>query len=159
MIKKLFLKYKSKSANRFTEHCTYQEASRIGVLYNSGEFTKEIIDELVANLKADEKEVMILGYELDPVEGSAFFSKKDISNTGEFKDEKVLSFVAKPFDFLISLDSSENMNYRFVLALCKASCKIGIESQEYYELLHMALKKSNTPIESIRSVVKYLKMI
>ncbi|MFK7952483.1 MAG: hypothetical protein AB8B73_06525 [Ekhidna sp.] len=159
MIKKLFLRYKSKSAHRSSEHLSYSEATQIGILYNADEFAKEIIDEMIDSLKTDEKNVEILGFELEPKENSFLFSKKDISNTGEFKNEKVSSFVNKPFDFLVSLDSSENMNYRFVLALCKSSCKIGIESNEYYELLHMALKKNGSPVESMRSVMKYLKMI
>lgn len=160
MFKKLFLKYKSQpKINPSTEHCTYQDAGNIGILYNSDEYQSEIIEELTSNLQSDGKEVSILGFELKTDENSHCFSKKDISNTGIFKSERLQSFTNKSFDFLISLDSSENMNYRFVLALCKSSCKIGIESQEYYELLHMALKRSSNPRDSVMSVVKYLKMI
>lgn len=159
MLKKLFLRYKSKTQNTPVEHCTYQEASSVGILFNSDEYPKGVIDELTELLHGDGKQVGALGFEQKPDENSSFFSRKDISIIGEFKNETVKLFVNNPFDFLVSLDSAENMNYRFVLALCKSKCKVGIESQAYYELLHMALKQSATPEESMRSVVKYLKMI
>jgi hypothetical protein len=160
MLKKLFLRHKSRPKNEAqVAHCTYVDSKSIGILYNRDEYSKEIIEDLSDNLKGDDKEVSLLGFESKPQENSPYFSKKDISNTGVFKKESVQFFVNQSFDFLISLDSSENMNYRFVLALCKSRCKVGIESEEYYELLDMALKKSNTPLESMKSVVKYLKMI
>lgn len=160
MFKKLFLRHKSKSkSNSTSEHCTYSDAKTIGILYNSDVYSQEIVNNLIDNLQGDGKEVTALGFELKPDETSSYFSKKDISNTGAFKKDSVQFFVNQSFDFLISLDSSENMNFRFVLALCKSKCKMGIESQEYYELLHMALKRSNTPYESVKSVIKYLKMI
>lgn len=160
MFKNLFLRRKSKrNEGSSLEHCTYSNALHIGVLYNSDEYSKDIVADLIDNLQGDDKEVDSMGFEAKPVENSPFFSKNDISNTGVFKKESLQYFINKPFDFLISLDSSENMNYRFVLALSKARCKMGIESKEYYELLHMALKKCDNPVDSAKSVIKYLKMI
>ncbi|GAB4239332.1 MAG: hypothetical protein Tsb0034_15330 [Ekhidna sp.] len=159
MIKSIFLNHKSKSLTEIREHCTYLEAQNIGVLFNADDFSDELVDELIDSLTGDGKIVSKLGFVDRPAELNLHFSKKDISGTGSIKKESVEAFVRQPFDFLISLDTSEDINFRYVLALSKARCKVGFEAETYTDLLQLSIRPEEEKSVSIRNVMKYLKMI
>ena len=159
MIKKLFLKYKSKSSSGEKEHTTYSNGKNFGILYNQQEFDQGSISILEEILKNDDKIVSMMGFCQEITEDSSLYSKKDISPTGSIKKELLTFFVDQPFDFLISLDTAENENYKYILAKSKAICKVGFEAAEYEELLQLALKKDLDDHTAIRNLAKYLKMI
>ncbi len=159
MIKNLFLKHKGKPTIADKEHCTYAEASNIGILYNSNEFNSDTIGKLEELLKNDGKDVAKIGFADKPSENVLIFNKKDISGTGSIKKDNLNFFINQSFDFLISLDTSENLNYKYVLALSKAICKIGIETKQYNDLLQLSLKMDESKSKSVANIVRYLKMI
>lgn len=159
MIKTIFLNHKGKPTSVGKEHCTYKEASNIGILYNSEEFGNEAITKLEELLKGDGKNVARIGFAEKPSENQLIFNKKDISNTGTIKKDNLSFFINQSFDFLISLDISGNINYKYVLALSKALCKIGFETEQYYDLLQLSLKMDESKPKAIANIVRYLKMI
>ena len=159
MIKNIFLNHKGKPTIADKEHCTYAEARNIGILYNADEFNAEVINKLEELLKGDGKEVARIGYADKPADDQLIFHKKDISGTGTIKKDNLEFFINQTFDFLISLDTSENINYKYVLALSKATCKIGFETEQYYDLLQLSLKMDDTTAKAVTNMVRYLKMI
>ncbi|SNS69612.1 hypothetical protein SAMN05421640_0890 [Ekhidna lutea] len=159
MIKTLFLKYKGKPTIAEKEHCTYAEASNIGILYNSNEFGSETINKLEELLKNDGKNVAKIGFAEKPSENALIFNRKDISGTGNIKKDNLNFFINQSFDFLISLDTSENLNYKYVLAISKAICKVGFETEQYYDLLQLSLRMDDSKPKAVTNMVRYLKMI
>ncbi|WP_436516262.1 DUF6913 domain-containing protein [Ekhidna sp. To15] len=159
MIKNIFLNHKGKPTIATKEHCTYAEANNVGILYNTDEFSAEVIEKLEELLKGDNKDVAKIGYADKPSEDKLIFSKKDISGTGNIKNDNLSFFINQTFDFLVSLDTSENINYKYVLAISKATCKVGFETEQYYDLLQLSLKKDESTPTAVTNMVRYLKMI
>ncbi|MEQ9467874.1 MAG: hypothetical protein RLN88_10720 [Ekhidna sp.] len=159
MIKNIFLNHKGKPTLAGKEHCSYAESSSIGILYNSNEFSSETINKLEELIKNDGKSVAKIGYADKPSEDVLIFHKKDISGTGTIRKDNLSFFINQTFDFLISLDTSENINYKYVLALSKATCKVGFETEQYYDLLQLALKMDESKPKAVANMVRYLKMI
>lgn len=159
MIKNIFLNHKGKPTIAAKEQCSYLEAANIGVLYNADEFGSEVVDKLMELLKNDGKAVAKIGYSDKPSDDSLLFYKKDITGTGNIKNGNLSFFIDQTFDFLISLDTSENINYKYVLALSKATCKVGFETEQYYDLLQLSLKMDESQAKAVTNMVRYLKMI
>ncbi|MEP1032579.1 hypothetical protein [Ekhidna sp.] len=159
MIKNIFLNHKGKPTIATKEHCTYSEATNIGILYHADEFNNETIKKLEELLKGDGKTVAKIGYADKPSEDPLIFYKKDISGTGNIKKDNLSFFINQTFDFLISLDTSENINYKYVLAISKATCKVGFETEQYYDLLQLSLKMDESKPKAVANMVRYLKMI
>lgn len=164
MIKNIFLNYKSKPTENKELHGTYESAKNIGILYNSEQFGKSIIHDLQKEIEQDEKVVSTLGFlanaQKDFIEqGKYEFTDKDISTTGVIKNEVISQFTAIPFDFLIALDTSMNLNYKYVLASSKAICKIGFQTDGYELLLMMSLKMTENKSRSVKDLISYLKKI
>lgn len=163
MIKSIFLNQRTNKAPQQKEHLTYDQSRHIGILYNLDEFDAKIISGLMDEIKNDSKKVSILGFVNSPNEKSnsdeSLFSKKDISTTGGIKKDSVGHFTHEEFDFLISLDTSENINYKFVLASCSASCKVGFETESYRDLLLMTMNLSEDKTTSVKQLITYLKKI
>ena len=159
MIKNIFLKHRGKPTNADKKHSTYAESKNIGILYNSIEFDVSIVEDLETQLKNDGKDVAKVGFTDKPTEDQLLFDKKDISGTGTIKKDHLTFFVNQSYDFLISLDTSGNINFKYILALSKAHCKIGFETEAYYDLLQMSLKIENNKRQAVENLIRYLKMI
>ena len=142
-----------------SENQSYRSASTIGILYNSEEFEKGLIDELTDSLTGDGKETASMAFTLKESDDRFSFCKKDVSISGELKKEPVGFFTNRAFDFLISLDTSGDINFKYVLALSKATCKIGINSDPLKDLLVLSIKKSEDKSQNVQDIIKYLKMI
>ena len=160
MIKSILLNQRSKLFGHRQSHGTYKEAASIGILYNADEFGKDIISDLMTIFKGDQKTTSQLGYSDKAQEEDRFiFTKKDISSTGMIKKDSISFFIKQKFDFLLSLDHSENINFKYILATCKANCKVGLETDSYKDLLLMSIKPEAEETKSAQNLVKYLKMI
>jgi hypothetical protein len=161
MIKKALLSRKCRKLSMVqqADHPTYLNATSIGILYNSDEFEKELIEELSDSFSGDGKETASLAYASKESEDKFSFCKKDISISGELKKESVGFFTNRVFDFLVSLNTSEDINFKYVLALSKASCKIGISSDPLDELLVLSIKQTEDKAQNISDIIKYLKKI
>ena len=138
---------------------SYRKASNIGILYNSQEFERALIDELADSIKGDGKELATLAFTEKESPEKFSFCKKDVSVSGNLMKKPMDFFTNQTFDFLISLDTSGDINYKYVLALSKATCKVGINTEAYKDFLLMSIKPSSTDQEGMRDIVKYLKMI
>lgn len=163
MIKSIFLNTKNKAKSGSKEHATYKACQSVGILYNVEEFDASVLALLTDEIKTDGKTVATLGYWDKPNDPSAVgnlvFTKKDISNTGSIKKDSIEFFVNQRFDFLISLDTWENINYKYILATSKATCKIGFETESYRDLLLMTMQPMEEKVQSVKDLLKYLKMI
>ena len=161
MIKSTLLNRKCKKLAKAQrkEHTTYRNASNFGILFNAEEFEQELIEDLADSLKGDGKELALLSFVEKESENRFSFCKKDISTTGNLGKESIGFFTNQPFDFLISLDTSGDINFKYVLALSKAACKIGINTEAYKELLVLSIKPSESREQSTKDITKYLKMI
>ena len=164
MIKSIFINSRIKKNLQPREHDTYLNAERIGILYNADEFNQTMIEEAQQALELDRKFVSKLGFtNIIPKEPNKLaeseFTRKDISVTGSIKKDDVARFIKKPFDFLLALDSSANINFKHVLASSKAICKIGFQTEEYQNLLVMSLKLSDDKPKAVKDLISYLKKI
>ncbi|MEM6641998.1 MAG: hypothetical protein AAF616_03380 [Bacteroidota bacterium] len=162
-MKSIFLHYKSKAKSKEPEHKSFEQSKKIKILFNAEEFDQELVSELTQSLVADKKEVSLMGYH--PVKDvvvkklSSYFSRRDISVFGRLKSDQLADFIQASADFLIALDTSGNINFKYVLALSEASCKIGFENQDYNHLLLMTMHLTKNKSESVRQLVTYLKKI
>lgn len=161
MIKNALLNRKCRklAKRQSSNHPTYRDASNIGVFYNSDEFKSELIEELVDSLAGDGKEVAKLAFALKENSEPQSFWKKDISVSGNLNKEAIGFFTRQAFDFLISLDTSGDINCKYVVALSKATCKVGVNSDAYGDLLLMTIKASGNQSQDVKELLKYLKMI
>ena len=163
MIKSIFINNRIRKSQRTNEHDSYEKSERIGILYNADEFEEATIDQVQEALEQDRKFVSRLGFSTtipkEHSEEEAVFTRKDISATGVVKKEIVSKFIEKPFYFLISLDTSEDINYKYVLASSKALCKVGFQTEGYHALLMMYMKLSKNKSESVKDLISYLKKI
>ncbi len=161
MIKTALLNRKCRKLSKLqkSENLPYRSAHSIGILYNSEEFEKGLIDELTDSFSGDGKETASMAYTAKETDDRFSFCKKDVSISGELKKEPVGFFANRAFDFLISLDTSGDINFKYVLALSKATCKVGINSDPLEDLLVLSFKKSEDKSQNIQDIIKYLKMI
>lgn len=161
MIKTALLNRKCRKLSRLqkSENLTYRNATSIGILYNSQEFDRTLIDELSESFSGDGKETASMAYTLKESDDRFSFCKKDVSISGELKKEPIGFFTKQTFDFLISLDTSGDINFKYVLALSKATCKVGINADPLEDLLVLSFKKSEDKTQNVKDIIKYLKMI
>ncbi len=161
MIKNTLLNQKCKrlAKRRSQEHSSYVSASAIGILYNKDEFDTDLVSGVFENLKDDGKRISMLAFQQKETDVPYSFSKNNITISGDLDKDSVNYFIKQSFDFLITLDTSGDIHFKYVLAMSKAVCKIGIYSKAYSDLLLMTLKPSKNPKESIEDLIKYLKMI
>lgn len=161
MIKNAVLNRKCRKLAKIqsSDHSTYLEASNIGIFYNSSEFKSELIDSLADSLAGDGKGVAKLSF-VEKENGAPFsFCKKDISISGSLNKESIERFTKQQFDFLISLDTSGDINCKYIVALSKATCKVGMSSDAYKHLLVMTIKRSGNQAQDVQDLLKYLRMI
>lgn len=121
----------------------YESASRIGVIYSySDEAPLDSIGDFIKRIERDGKEVSTMSFiskaPKDESHDFAFFTERDLSANGKWKNEDVLVFVKEPFDYLISLDQENNKFFKHVLAASKAKCRVGCfeeDNSKYFELM------------------------
>jgi len=161
MIKSALLNRKCKRLSKLerNENLSYRNSNSIGILYNSQEFEKELIDELSDSFTGDGKEITSMAFTANESEDRFSFCKKDVSISGELKKAPIGFFTNRIFDFLISLDTSGDINFKYVLALSKATCKIGINSDPLNDFLVFSIKRSEDKSQNIQDIIKYLKMM
>lgn len=161
MIKNALLSRKCRKLvkNQSTNHPTYRDATNIGIFYNSMEFSRELVEELEDGITGDGKEVTKLSFSEKENSDPFSFCKKDISVSGNLKKDSIGSFTRQAFDFLISLDTSGDINFKYVVALSKATCKVGVNSDAYGDVLLMTIKDSGNQSQDVKELLKYLKMI
>ena len=109
---------------------SYQNAKAIGILFTQTDRNKyEAIKNLVKRFKNDEKQVEVLCYLEKGGENYDFrydyITSKDVGMWGKMQAPSALKFAENRFDYLYYLDLKRNIYLENVLAMCKASCRIG----------------------------------
>ena len=172
-IKKFFLEWKIKQAlhaQKGTKRQTpnYDEAESIGVLLKTNQPEMlPALQKLMNQLSKDNKKVNILVYV--PAKESVLdfgfqhytFTEKEIDNWGNINLEVVETFINQPFDFLFCISKEEELVFQYVLAKCKAKCRIGKFSDNnasFYEM-RIAMKLSEDIDIFIQNALHYTQSI
>jgi len=108
----------------------YKQAQVLGLLYTYEDTQKhQAVLRFVDQIKATGKKLYTLCYVAtkDMVYDGAFpaFTQQGISLLGRFKDEQVVDFLNIPFDYLYHVDLWGNPILDYLLAKCKAKCRVG----------------------------------
>lgn len=150
--------------------CSYRSAQRFGILCDAThEEHFKIVRALMCKLKADGKEVILLGYvdksqledfHIQPQE-FRFFCKKDLNWFYKPTDTGVLDFIRVPFDVLIDLGTPECIPLRFVLRESVAGFKIGrfhTATTDDYDMM-IDIEGNNNMELLFEQCIHYLKMM
>ena len=146
------------------------EARTVGILYIVNDVPDfAIVEEYVARLQRDHKDVKALGYVRNkflisrflPRLSYDFFSRRDVTWYYKPIHEKVRDFTQKEFDILIDLNLQDFFPLKYISGLSKAKCRVGRFSDdnvEYYDLMIEA-KPGITVPEFIEQIHHYLTVI
>lgn len=140
----------------------YKEAKSIGLIYSLDDNrSKDMLSRIIAKFESDNKEVSTMTFVpvaakiTDP--GYAYFNEKDLNTRGNWTKETVTQFRNTPFDFLVSLDWSQNKYTQNILAGSKAKCRVGRYEEGKSQYFEMMINPSDDRYESyIDEVYHYL---
>lgn len=145
---------------------SYAAAQTIGVLFSQSTREKyQAIRELVIQFKNDSKQVEVLCYLEKGGENYDFrydyITSKDVGLWGKMQSPSALKFAQQTFDYLFYLDLKENMYLENVLAMSKASCRIGFYKKNKDDLLDLMLSVNGRPSmgEAIDQILFYSKKL
>lgn len=114
-----------------------KEAETVGVLFNATEEEQiKIVLAYSKELSKKGKSVDLLGFintkkEVEE-ERFSFFTKKDIDFVGKPKGEAMNQFMGQPFDLLINLSGKTNPPFDYIMALSKASFRVGPSTENTF---------------------------
>ena len=160
------LKYYSKKAFAVRKTVNYSDAKDVGILfYEDINIDIVIIKNFIDQLIADGKLVTTLIYsnEIKAVVENDFiyFSKKDISITGQIEGPILQNFINKDFDYLICFQGIDFPPFDFILRSSHAKCRVGIYNEKQinnFELMiNDDLNKSSK--ELLDDILYYLKVM
>lgn len=169
MFKKPIMRYRIPRSNRkladMRNSTSFSAASTIGILYCSGSLERHhAIKTFVAHLESVGKKVVVLTYLGKGKDNHEFlfnyFTRKDFSGWGNIDNKHISDFIEQPFDFIYCMDFNLNLYMKYILALCKAKCRIGAYSEEnnpFYELMVKPTEKSTASL--ITSMQHYTRSI
>lgn len=153
MFKQIFLKYrtnkfsKKNKAQRST--VTFEEAKTVGLLLEKVDPKDvETLNNFIYQLEEKGKKVTVFTYdnrkELPQLEVQyAVITRKDIAWNGKYKEQEVQKFIDTPFDYLISLDDTNSLPLRNIMAESKAKCRIGWYNEGKTGHLELMIKAEN----------------
>lgn len=147
-----------------------ESASTIGIVYDAtNEKIYELIKRTVKDLRAQQKDVLSIGYydrkELPPMRfsklGMDFFTSKTLNWQLKPVHAVVSNFINIPFDILIILHSEYCMPVRYIAAHSKAKFKIGKFNQWNDFICDMMIdtKEDDSTAKLLEQILKYLSMI
>lgn len=150
---------------------SFDDARTIGLLYDStNERNYDIIKKFVKELReVNKKDVLALGY-YDKKElpndrfaklGLDFFTRKSLNWHYKPIAPIVKNFMAKDFDILIDLHTSNSIIFRYIAASTKAKFKIGKYSRlaaPFYDFM-ISINEGVTLSQFIEQVNHYLNLI
>lgn len=138
---------------------SYKDASNIGILFTQTTREKyHAIRNMAKQFKNDGKRVEVLCYLEKGGENYDFLydyiTSKDIGMWGKMQSTAANKFAEIGFDYLYYLDFDQNIYLENVLAMCKASCRIGFYRKNNPGLLDLMVQVNSkssfeTAIEQI----------
>jgi hypothetical protein len=169
-LKSVLLSWKDKNLrteNIIRKHIPFAEARTIGILFHADEESHiNIVSKLVNQLEHDHKKVKVLGYATQPISVSnklimSEFTKKDITGSGQIKNEKVNEFIHAEFDYLFCLHTENFPPFNYILQRSHARCRVGRFEAEHTPLYEFMI---DTPpgtllVSLLNQILHYLKEI
>ena len=144
----------------------FQEAKKIGILFSQKDRKKyTAIKNLIKEFKIDGKEVEVLCYLEKGGENFDFLfdyiTSNDVGLWGKMQSAAALKFSNMTFDYLFYLDLKANLYLENVLAMTKASCRIGFFKKKNDGLLDLMININGKPTieEAIEQVLYYTKKL
>jgi GR25 family glycosyltransferase involved in LPS biosynthesis len=148
-LQSFFLKLKSRQANRnnkvIRQMVPYSEARNIGILFMAPEEGYQAINRLVQKLKDEGKQIKALTYvEQNQSTGYDFnfdyFSKEQLTTTGNIKSDKVARFIETRFDYLFCIHTHSFLPFDYILLQSNAKYRIGMYLEEKPECFEFMIK-------------------
>jgi hypothetical protein len=144
-----------KKLDRKREVISFDEASRIGILYDAtDERDSETIKNYVKNIRTNfKKDIFAIGY-VDrnmvtknqfPQVGIDFFTRKDLNFSLRPVSAVVNNFINEEFDILINLTTQKYYPLIYISALSKARFRVSRFSSNYSGYFDMMIKLSGDP--------------
>lgn len=157
------LALKTNDAIRISEG--YRNAESVGVIFSyEDEKNRSLVNRLLDRIESDGKEVNQIAYVPQAKKEDEFnfpnFINGDMDFLGRVKNEKLIEFEKKPFDYLLNLDLQPNLIIENVLANSKAKCRVGKYNENkhtFYELM-IDFKEGNYE-EFLVQIYHYIKSV
>jgi hypothetical protein len=139
----------------------YAGAKKIGILFTQSDRNKYMaIRNLIKQLKNDNKQVEVLCFLEKGGENFDFLydyiTSSDVGLLGRMQSPSATKFSQTTFDYLFYLDLKENVYLENVLAMTKASCRIGFYNKNKDGLLDLMINtNSDSDIEEAVQMILY----
>lgn len=165
----LFLR-EFRNQKRNFKSVTFDEAKTIGILYNAtSEKNYEIVKQFVKEIRAQQKDVMALGY-IDKREipdmryaklGLDFFTRKAVNWKMKPKHPSVNNFINSDFDILINLNTEKCIPLKYISAMTRAKFKVGRFDKKNILFCDLMIKVGETMglKDFIEQITHYLKLL
>ncbi len=142
------------------------EVQKVGILFEVEDLKKhEAIKQFAHQLEMEGKKVQVLSFLGKGKENFEFkydfFTEKEVSFWGQFKDDNIIKFQNSPFDYLFNFDVEPNLFIKKILANSQATCRVGRhlpENEMYFEWM-IAHKKGYPWHDFTNNTLKYLRLI
>ncbi len=165
-----FLRKEFTDVKRQKKSVNFEEAETIALLFDATvpeEF--EVVKKYIKSLKDNKRKVRAMGF-YDAKEQPAlmsskleydFFTRKQLKWYLKPDDPIVENFISEPFDILINLCSNHKMPLLYIMALSRATLKVGRSHPKYEAYYDIIIEvPAETGISSfIQLAEKYLNMI
>lgn len=120
----------------------FENAKTIGILFEAGKLEdRTTVLSFAKKLKAQGKKVKLMAFLKSQPKNQNFvfehFNKKDLDWTWRPKNDRIDSFIKKPFDILINLSTSKHPALDYIAAFSHAKFRVGpfTEKTYCYELM------------------------
>ena len=149
---------------RAVKSCNINNAKTVGILFNATHSVSfEIVKTLVKELSGKSRIIMVLGF-VDSKQmidhylyrkGFEFFTRNDLNWYDKPENEGVNEFIDQNFDILINLNLEDNYPIRYILALSKASFKVGrvTTSHNHHDFM-IDIEKEKLAMEDLQTELR-----
>ena len=140
-------------------------AKEIGVVYDVHSTSTESLREIIDFFKSKDKNIVTLGFvnekelgEYVPNYKQDYFCKKDLNFWKLPKQDNLIKFLNKEFDFLLNLDLVGSLQLQAVSTFCKSKTRMGKHFDEYVFAQDFMIKSDAvTAADLFTEIKKYLK--
>ncbi len=148
-IQSFFLKLKNKQASQgnviVREMLAFSQAKNIGLLFKGEDDDYQAINRFVKQLTTEGKQVKALTYfEQNQSTGYDFnfdyFTKEQVSTTGNIDSEKVSRFIENRFDYLFCIHRQSFLPFDYILLQSKAKYRVGMYQEEKPECFEFMMR-------------------
>jgi hypothetical protein len=168
MFKMNFLRMRTyqalKKNNSIRASIAFRKAQQVGILFSVEDKQKHNdIKEFIHQLEQDGKKVRVLEYLPLKQENYEFmfdfFSVKDLDFWGKINSDSAQTFCETPFDYLYYIDREPNPMALYLLAACKARCRVGRFKEGESTFFELMIGQNGTNKGLIETMYKYTKQL